>query len=205
MIGRIFILIVFICLEIMSFGQESDYVYWSVDRLLKWNDFQGSPIDTAKVYDGFNVDAMAFIEYHPEFGYNKDSSAMYAVFFVKFDKKHSFVNKKSGVILEHEQGHFNLAEVHARMIRRDWQYLDVWDKNFSLKTDSIQNLYLDKLKGRHRKYDDETFYGTFEDAQDSLLIEISNELESLEEYTDTIFFYFRKPEPIKCQRKCCKK
>ncbi|MBK7883872.1 MAG: DUF922 domain-containing protein [Chitinophagaceae bacterium] len=89
---------------------SQDTIHWSPCYKLKWEDFQGTPDTTSK----FKAVSAASINYTLT---NDEKSFSYNVICV-FYKKKSWSKSKSGNLLRHEQGHFDLAELFARKLRQ---------------------------------------------------------------------------------------
>ncbi|MBX9449849.1 MAG: hypothetical protein KL787_09070 [Taibaiella sp.] len=86
-----------------------DTLHWSKDRKLTWDDFQGIPDTTST---GMAGTSSGFVT---KSKYTSDSTISIVVSAV-FYKKESWVKAefKDSATLNHEQGHFDIAEVYAR-------------------------------------------------------------------------------------------
>lgn len=188
---KVSIIIFIVLLNLTTFCQDSNYLYWSDGRRLCWSDFQGTPTDSVKTDAGITADAVIHPEFDIIFDYTNDTSAMYAVVLVRLNRSNSFVNRKSEIILKHEQGHFDIAEIFARKLRKDYQTLNISDKEFNIKIDSMSKSNYNEYREYDCNYDNDTFFGAIKKSQDEWSEKIFKELKSLKEYTDTVFFPLR--------------
>ena len=89
---------------------QSNLLEWSVDRKLTWKDFRAQPdknsTNAALTSSSINI----------EFGYN-NSGLKYKIK-CRFDQNLSWGRIKNDYILAHEQGHFDIAEIHARKLHK---------------------------------------------------------------------------------------
>ena len=95
---------------------NTEQLAWSAERKLNWEDFRGTPESTnphhALTAANLAVDARC-----------KDNKFYYEVKCVFLPGESWSKNKKSEKLLAHEQLHFDLTEVHARMLRRELKEL----------------------------------------------------------------------------------
>jgi len=162
---------------------DSDTIYWSKSRKLSWDDFIGIP-DKSKKFSAVTVTSFKW------FTITKGDTCRVIVSDYFFKKDSWKLPNANLAILNHEQGHFDLDEVYARLLRK---YLVMNRCVFFSKTqrdeykqkihpffsecvhmfDNIQDLY-----------DDETQHGTDSVMQNQWNIRIANDLKSLEAYSD---------------------
>src|SRR5919112_1484552 len=90
--------------------KQSNLIEWNAERRLTWNDFKAQPdknsTNAALTSSSINI----------EFGYN--SSGLKYNIKCRFDKNSSWGRIKNDYILSHEQGHFDIAEIHARKLHK---------------------------------------------------------------------------------------
>jgi predicted secreted Zn-dependent protease len=145
MLSTIFSLVLYSTL----FLQKADnLIDWSATRKLTWDDFQGSwspeSPNAALTSSSINV----------EFGYDK-SGLTYSIK-CRFNKDKSWGKIKNDYILAHEQGHFDIAEVHARKLNKA---LKKYVFNSKTVSTDINQIYESVMKEHHatqEKYDLET-------------------------------------------------
>lgn len=91
-----------------SFAQDS--ILWRADYKLKWDDFQGKP-DSGSGYKAITVAELGSI-------LSYDNSSFKAKVTCAFEKKKSWRLGTGQNLLSHEQGHFDIAELFARKLRK---------------------------------------------------------------------------------------
>jgi len=148
---------------------------WSAGRPLAWRDFQGSPpsegSEGAKtsytLYSGWKCRGDVF-EFRVIAGFRPRQSWVKAI--VLND------SMQRRTILRHEQTHFDLAEVHARTMRRAFADL----ARPCAKTDAELRALVQRLaqeeKAEQRRYDDETDHGLLADQQSAWSREVARRL-----------------------------
>jgi len=148
---------------------------WSAGRPLAWRDFQGSPpsegSEGAKtsytLYSGWKCRRDVF-EFRVIAGFRPRQSWVKAI--VLND------SMQRRTILRHEQTHFDLAEVHARRMRRAFADL----ARPCAKTDAELRALVQRLaqeeKAEQRRYDDETDHGLLADQQAAWSREVARQL-----------------------------
>ena len=137
----------------------TDKIAWHENRKLEWEDFRGRPVRSA----GFVASTTSGIS----FGYsytieNNKVRVEYSVeSFFSPQKSWYMPNEVSEHILKHEQAHFDITELHARILRKR---LD--KRNFSKKVKSeIESIYRQVEKQRKEmqlKFDSESDHSRHE-------------------------------------------
>lgn len=93
-------------------NKNVDWIPWDENAQIVWDDFQGppDPNDAEVAYTG------GLIEVHT----SCQNNALRATIRALFDKKKSWVKTAGGsnLLLNHEQIHFDIMELHARKIRK---------------------------------------------------------------------------------------
>ena len=137
---------------------------WSTRRPLAWSDFQGSPpsegSEAAKtsytLYSAWRCRGAVF-EFRVIAGFRPGQSWVKAAVLKDSTQRRT--------ILRYEQTHFDLAEVHARRMRRAFEDL----ARPCSQTDSQLSAEADRLtqeeKAEQRRYDVETHHGLLSDQQ----------------------------------------
>ncbi|PYO88472.1 MAG: hypothetical protein DMD58_12240 [Gemmatimonadetes bacterium] len=144
---------------------SADHAFaWSAGRPLAWSDFQGSPpskgSEGAKtsytLYSGWKCRGDAF-----EFGV-----------IAGFRPRQSWVktivlndSTQRGTILRHEQTHFDLAEVHARRMRRAYRDLARPCARTDAELSALAERLAQEEKAEQRRYDTETNHGLLAEQQ----------------------------------------
>lgn len=150
---------------------------WSARRPLAWSDFQGSPpsggSEGAKtsytLYSAWKCRGDAF-EFRAIAGFRPRQSWVKAI--VLND------SRQRETVLRHEQTHFDLAEAHARRMRRAFGDLT----SPCAKTDAELSALVQRLtreeKAEQRRYDAETDHGLLVDQQAAWSRNVARRLES---------------------------
>ena len=132
-------------------------VDWSASRKLSWTDFKGRPDpatgNAALTSTNINID----------YSYNKQE-LKYTIR-CQFDPAKSWGRVRNSHILGHEQAHFDIAEIHARMLYKMLQ-------NYKFKAATVNNdiakIYDAVMQQHHdmqAAYDGETDYSRKPSAQ----------------------------------------
>jgi predicted secreted Zn-dependent protease len=119
---------------------DDNLIDWSADRKLTWADFKGTPNPSSP-----NA-ALTNSSINVEFGFN--GKQMTHSIKCRFNKSLSWGRIKNDYILNHEQGHFDIAEIHARMLHKAFL-----DYSFNAKTvnDDVTKIY-NKVVDAHVKF-----------------------------------------------------
>ena len=111
-----------------AYADDSNFIPWSENQKLTWNDFLGTPGEYPPTYERPDPSDIAFTWGEPklvDFGYYIVNSniCQYQIIHVDtlgyFDKNQSWTTeeaKEDPNVLNHEQGHFDIIEVYARKI-----------------------------------------------------------------------------------------
>lgn len=135
---------------------ESEYILWSKDRKLRWDDFQGVPVmqDVDKGHD-----AATFSLIHVELNTYKDSFAISVS--SRFIKSKSWKLTQTKFILNHEQRHFDMTEVYSRMFKKEIYCTNYCEMNIEEVNKFLINLtakYTEALDSNGNLYDNEISY-----------------------------------------------
>ncbi len=139
----------FICIP----QHEPEKIHWNENKKLSWEDFRGKPQRTAVFVASSNTG----IGFHYSYSLsNGEVEVKYSVESFFYPKQSWYLPEKvSPYILKHEQTHFDISELHARILRKN---LD--DKNFSKKIkteiEAIYNETEQQRRAMQTKFDSET-------------------------------------------------
>jgi hypothetical protein len=137
---------------------EDHAILWSAARRLNWRDFQGTPPEDGSegamtsytLYSAWKCRGAIF-EFRVIAGFRPRQSWVKAVVLNDTAQRRT--------VLGHEQTHFDLAEVHARMMRRAFRGLN---RPCSMSDDQLSGMAQRLIrveKTEQRRYDDETNHG----------------------------------------------
>jgi predicted secreted Zn-dependent protease len=155
---------------------DKDLIEWSMTRRLTWADFKGRPSINAT-----NA-ALTNTAINVEFGFSKKGMT-YSIK-CRFDKTKSWVRVRNDLVLSHEQGHFDIAEIHARKLNKA---LKEYKFNSRTVSDDVNKIYDRMMKQHHAfqsEYDQQTDFSRKKDKQGEWLIKIEEELKSLDAFKD---------------------
>jgi hypothetical protein len=166
--------------ELSEFHQKDkqDTIHWSSTRKLTWNDFKSKP-DNRSEYK-----AMTFskVEIKHESFDNYFVINITSVFSCPLSWSK---NMESSRLLKHEQLHFDITEIAARYIRKEFIQHDITD--ISALSNSLQDIYRKYNRifrdSINLMYDEETEHGTIADKQKEWEVKIAKELKLLEAYS----------------------
>ncbi len=172
-------LIVYILIFLGGFGwSQSNTIQWESNHKLEWQYFAGLPQagshHHALTASGISIDMKQTSE---------DSVSI--VIDANFYPKRSWLRKgkETDRLLNHEQRHFDIAEIYRRKLVKAILTSDVL-RNKTINQD-IDKLYSDNdtaLRAYQNKYDEETKHSQRLGEQDQWNIIIDEQLQSLEEY-----------------------
>ena len=142
---------------------EDRAVAWSTRRLT-WDDFQGAPpadgsegaITAYTLYSAWKCRGDVF-EFHIVAGFRPRQSWVRAVVL------RDTVQRRT--VLVHEQTHFDLAEVHARLMRRAFRDLERPCQQSDRQLSALAQRLGQAEKAEQRRYDAETRHGLLGDEQ----------------------------------------
>lgn len=154
-------------------GKESDsLIIWTKDRKLTWNDFKSKK----SVRQNSFAYVKAGIILKP---FYIDSNFSYKVIAV-FKKNFSWKSKDNKGLLNHEQLHFDIAELFARKMRKE-----IFNQKKILSAEDYKIIYnkLNKeYKEYQKKYDHDTVHSIITEEQEKWEKKVAKELKELENY-----------------------
>jgi hypothetical protein len=153
---------------------QSNLIEWNSGRKLNWSDFKASPDPNSP-----NA-ALTNTSINVEFGYSKQGLT-YSIK-CRFDKNKSWGRVKNNLVLSHEQGHFDIAEIHARKLNKE---LKEYKFNSRTVANDVNRIYEKVMKQHHaaqQEYDEATDFSRKVEKQLEWLKKIEADLKSLEAY-----------------------
>jgi len=125
-------------------------IKWCKGHQLNWKDFKGRvPVSS------YNAAQTA---YEVGFDVNMVGNEFKFIVTCNFLPHRSWVRKKdaSDHILRHEQLHFDIAEIHARRMRKELKNANITPRNLQTKADKIYKKNWDALVQMQKDYDRES-------------------------------------------------
>lgn len=146
--------ILFVLISLLFIPQsETEKIYWSPNEKLTWNNFQGKPIPSAT----FVASTSSGISF--QYSYTFQNNEVIVDYSVKsfFNPATSWfvANRVNNHILKHEQTHFDISELHARMLRKSLANKK-FSKNVKSEMDSLYHAFENKRRLMQTKFDAET-------------------------------------------------
>jgi hypothetical protein len=140
-------------------GVDGDFLVWRDGVSLTWEDFQGQPDAASPSYQGAESQMSIALRFSctnnvPNLGVTAE-----------FDRSKSWARPNMPAsLLEHEQVHFDIAELYVRKTRREFREVPNPCDNAS-RVQAISSQNGDLAAKSQEVYDAETFHGTRPEAQ----------------------------------------
>ena len=141
----------------------SEVVYFSSEKKLKWNDFKGQPVEgraAAITVSGFGYRARVNTA-------NPDHQLIIQVY-CYFNKNKSWVKpgRTTDYILSHEQQHFNISYIAAKVFQDKLNEADFTLSNYNTLLPQLYNESCAIMNKMQDDYDGETKNGQLRDRQE---------------------------------------
>ena len=173
-------IIICLLLFVVVEGTKEDTMTWDESRRLTWSDFRANPNQNSK--------AVALTASGITFGYSVKTSGERIVDFTTSVEAHFYPNKSwylkgkgNSYILAHEQLHFDITELYARMFRQQLTQLVV---NQNVK-EQIKRLHIainEALDDAQKRYDAQSNHSMNMDVQKQWHTLIQEELTKMDPY-----------------------
>jgi predicted secreted Zn-dependent protease len=160
----------------LSFPEEENIIEWSSARKLTWADFKGKP-DPSSTNAALTSSSITV-------GFEFSNKELNHTIKCKFNKLLSWGRVRNDYILNHEQGHFDIAEAHARLLNKN---LLAYVFNSKTINDDINRIYNATMKehvGMQKQYDLLTNHSLDTAEQEKWDKKISAMLSDLQKYAD---------------------
>ena len=170
----------YIFLFLICFQPKEESILWDESHRLDWSDFRGSP--------NLNNDAVAITASGLTLDFSARTTSIRLVDFTATVEAHFYPVQswyKKGhvntIVLEHEQLHFDITELHARKLRKQ---IDETSFSINIKKE-IFKLHTNinkELKEFQNKYDSESDYSRSVENQKEWQVFVNQELKKLSKY-----------------------
>ncbi len=171
----------------MILGQQKSMVNdsileWNSKDGLSWSDYLGTPNEDVFGYamTSYKIEIIPSDVLVDE----NDMVIGYENLSVKanFYKYYSWTIDRSNNLLQHEQLHFDIAELFARKMRKEYRKSQA-NKDASFNTYlELHNFFWKKCRKYQIKYDDETRHGLEEEINEKWIVKVNEELEVLKDF-----------------------
>ncbi len=178
---KLFLIILCFMLTPMLFSQQ---LFWKEDKKLTWDDFQ-SPVNRKN-----NPDVVAYTHCGWEYTVVKSTNPKSPVkieiqTIFNIDKSWKDVKRINDYVLNHEQKHFDIAEVFSRKLRKEVaekiKTSGDYDRNFK----GIYSRIMSEYRNFQMSYDKETNHGNDKEKQAEYNARISQDLENFKSYKNS--------------------
>lgn len=145
-----YILIVLLFNFCSNHHSEQDKIYWTKDTQLTWNDFKEKP-DT-------NTNYFAGTEWRIKVEHHVIQDSVKFIISTYFDKNLSWVKERRQAdnVLQHEKGHFDIAEIFARKLRGTFAHYRFNNSTIDKDINLCFNNTLNECAQAQHQYDFET-------------------------------------------------
>jgi hypothetical protein len=171
-------LLVFIySLLFLSFTERKneDYIPWNSGKKLSWDDFKmDSPSNTRDA---------ALTTTFVGFSFSRTRDVITFDIECKFQKSRSWGRLKTDYILNHEQGHFDIAEIFARKLNKEITLFLAKSKQHE-ELNKIYTKVMNEKRDTQQEYDEETNHSINKGQQAAWDKKIEEMLDELKEYDD---------------------
>jgi hypothetical protein len=162
--------------SIHSPKENADYLPWSYGRPLTWDDFLCEPKQ--------NTDAVALTSTALGIAYNLSSGQLHYEITCNFSKVKSWGILKTSYILAHEQGHFDITEIYARILHRELLGYKFNRRTFRQDVNEIYDRVVKEKEAFQLMYDGQTDHSRNKKVQQEWLDKIQVLLTETEPYAD---------------------
>ena len=166
---KIFTTILFLSPIFLFAQKEDDYIEWQNNRKLEWEDFKANPVRMGST--------AAMTTTHLGFSYHIANGNVTYEIECRFQKSKSWGLVKNDWILGHEQGHFDIAEIFARKLKKAVSEYEFNFSSFKKDLDAIYKNVVHEKERYQQLYDDETDYSRNKTRQEEWLKKITSQLE----------------------------
>jgi hypothetical protein len=154
---------------------RSDQIAWDQDRPLRWEDFQGA-VPFGMLFDAQSFSGIGYSYTPVRVGEQVEIQWEVTAY---FDPSASWVRKDGAtrLLLLHEQGHFDIAEIFCRDLREKLSQVTLDLENVEYYMELFLNEELDNMRAYQNDYDRDTAHGTDREQQAHWAKMIREELE----------------------------
>lgn len=174
--------ILLITLALFSFQQpigDEEKIQWNEDRKLTWSDFRGTP----KSWGTYVASTSSGISFSYSIGVSRGTLDLNYSVESNFYPQSSWYNPEEvdDYILRHEQTHFDISELHARMFRKQLE-----ETKFDLDPQQeLSDLYEEIEQARRamqQLYDKETDHSNIKVAEERWVRYVAGQLQEYERW-----------------------
>ncbi|MFI5148820.1 MAG: hypothetical protein ACHQRM_03740 [Bacteroidia bacterium] len=169
-----FILTLLCSVFLLSARPAGETITWSETRPLAWNDFGGKAIAGSPNAALSSVSILPHAEaVGSQLEFDVNTVFTPSLSWVRSDKK-------TGYLLKHEQGHFDIGELFARKMRKALSEKSFIQKTFVAEYKAITNRFNTEFLKYTADYDTETHHSLINEKQEEWDLKIAQGIKELE-------------------------
>ncbi len=163
-------------------GDFTDTLQWTPAKKLVWDDFKADAPRSRFAAYTFTVITM-------DYSIKSSGKALQANFAITsaFNRQRSWVKNtsdaKTDAIIQHEQLHFDIAELSARKLRKKLSELKLTRERYSKQIQSAYDEVIAAGEAMQKSYDEETEHGLLREAQQAWSEKIAHALQDYTNYS----------------------
>jgi hypothetical protein len=170
---------IILCMAFTILPENKTLIYWTSGVKLEWKDFQGTPEQ--------NTVELAATDYSVSYSMHAFSDGLRITLKTAFNKQSSWTRDTTDkFLLIHEIGHFNLAEVYARKMRRELLSVNFKYDSVSQQFNKVYTKYYALLNNEQDAYDFITNFSNNHLSQKIWTARIDSMVQSMDDYKDTV-------------------
>lgn len=175
---RILLALPILCFTLLTGAQN---INWTADKNLSWSDFAGEPNSSSQ----YHASTQSGVQYGSSWSGSGGEVTLAFQVFAYFDPNRSWVKPWKGTdrLLEHEQLHFDISELHARKLKQALSTFN-FTKRHEREVKVLFQENTDQRNAMQAQYDLETDHMVNREAQIKWEQYIHEELEKLAEYQE---------------------
>jgi len=159
-----FITILFLFFSvIVPSGNEDEKIAWNENQKLSWSDFKAAPKGNGYVASTSSGISFSYNFSYKETGEIIDLDVSITSYF--YPENSWFISSEaSEYILKHEQTHFDISELHARILRKKISETS-FSKNLKIEIEAIYKSVEDKRRDMQHLFDDESDHSKIKEKE----------------------------------------
>ncbi len=165
-----------ITLLTFSFYSNSQTIKNSIrwgTKEISWDDYKGKPNSPSAAV------TMSVIHLGIDYPSNKEAIVTFEAL---FNPRTSWTRTKTNALLIHEKGHFDIAELYTRKLRKEIRSKSFKVPTFEDELFALHKRFCTAMDAYQDRYDSETDFSRNSEKQQLWSISIENQLEELKEH-----------------------
>lgn len=167
-------------LLVIHTNAQHDIINWNENVRLSYDDFKG-PVPGNKL----EQKAITFSVIEIKFDQSAESVKVNVLSYFQRDLSWMRNDWKNDYTLRHEQGHFDITELHARKVRKKLEGMKISRKNGDKKVNKVCQKLIKQHHKAQVKYDKATSFSIREKNQKEWSAKIAKDLKKLDAYKNS--------------------